>query len=242
MKNHLLSRLLLAGLLTPLAAHAATVFVANPSFETPTTAPGTFQTSAAPAGWSAYGTIDFGWRTVGVVNPASTTLYLDPAPQGANVGVVFLGPTFANSEAGLRQTLAATLQTSTRYTLTVAVGNMGNDAQYPHNTFDFSGFPGYRVDLLAGDTVIASDNNTLLPGEGRFLTSTVELSIGASHALSGQQLGIRLVNLDSAAGIEVNFDDVHLDATAIPEPASAAALVGMFAVALSCARRRRPQS
>jgi hypothetical protein len=46
--------------------------------------------------------------------------------------------------------------------------------------------------------VIASDSNTLLPGEGLFLTSTVTVSTGDNHPLTGQTLGIRLVNLNSA--------------------------------------------
>lgn len=221
------------------AVRAASLLILNPSFETPVTAPGTFVTDAAPSGWSTYGNIHFFGRAVGVLNPASTTLYLDPAPQGANVGVVFLLDAGPAVESGLVQTLADTLQTETRYVLTVAVGNIANDANPPHNSFDFAGFPGYRVDLLAGGTVIASDDNTLLPGEGRFLTSTVEISIGASHALAGQALGIRLVNLDGAEGIEVNFDDVRLEATPVPEPAGAASLFGLVALAGAVVARAR---
>lgn len=235
-------RLLLCAALSPCAlpqARAVALDIVNPGFESPATDPGTFQTNSAPPGWSAYGDLDFGLRTIGVVNPNSTTLYLDPVPEGSNVGVVFLAHTFQNVESGMVQTLSATLQTHTVYTLTVEVGNMNNDSNFPHNQFEFSGFPGYRVDLLAGGAVVASDNNTLLPGEGRFLTSTVQLSVGASHALVGQNLGIRLVNLDSAGGIEVNFDDVRLDATAIPEPAAAAGLLGGALLFGTLAARRR---
>jgi hypothetical protein len=41
----------------------------------------------------------------------------------------------------------------------------------------------------------------------------VQLTTGAAHPNAGEALTIRLVNLDAAAGIEVNFDDVRLDAT-----------------------------
>ncbi len=154
-------------------------------------------------------------RTIGVLNPNSTVLYADPVPDGSNVGVTFLQPQM-NDEAGLQQTLAATLQVLTQYTLTVEVGNLAYDG----GPFPFTGFPGYRIDLLAGTSVLASDDDTLLPGEGRFLTSTVEFSTGATHPNAGEALSIRLVNLDAAPGIEVNFDDVRLDATPLsPCPA-----------------------
>ena len=66
--------------------------------------------------------------------------------------------------------------------------------------------------------MVASDNNSLLPGEGRYLTSTVTVDIGPSHPSTGQPLGIRLVNLNSAAGIEVNWDNVRLESSPIPPP------------------------
>lgn len=202
--------------LIPMAVWAVPLTVVNHSFETPATPPGTFVTNAPPNGWSTFGSINFSGRVIGVVNPNDTTLYADLVPDGDNVGVTFLLPSFTNVEGGLQQTLVDTLQTQTEYTLTVEVGNMAVDATPPHNAFNFNGFPGYRIDLVAGSTVIASDNNTLLPGEGRFLTSTIHVSTGASHPNAGQALGIRLVNLDSAPGIEVNFDDVRLDAVPVP--------------------------
>ncbi len=198
-------------MLTVGGAHAVPVPVTNHSFELPVTGPGTFVTNAPPPGWAAYGdSLDFFERTIGVLNPNGTTLYVEAVPDGNNVGVTFLTPQM-DDEAGLQQTLAATLQTLTQYTLTVEVGNLANDV----TPYDFDGFPGYRIDLLAGTTVLASDDDTLLPGEGRFLTSTVQFSTGATHPNAGQALTIRLVNLDAAPGIEVNFDDVRLDATAL---------------------------
>ncbi|MBM3978379.1 MAG: hypothetical protein FJ299_15500 [Planctomycetes bacterium] len=200
---------------------ASSIAIQNASFELPAIAPGTFSTVSAPPGWQGYGSLNFGNRTIGVLNPATTVLYGAAVPDGSNVGVVFLldNPAqqmqFASLEAGLRQTLTSTLQTSTRYTLEVEVGNIAVDPTPPHNQFAFGGFPGYRVDLLAGGTVLASDTNTLLPSEGGFATSTVLFEVGASHPLAGQPLGIRLVNLNAAPGIEVNFDDVRLDATPI---------------------------
>ena len=200
----------------PTAPGPTAIPITNPSFETPVIAVGAFLTNAAPAGWTAFGNIDFGSRAIGVLRPATTTLYAVAVPDGNNVGVAFLldnagnQALFANSPAGLQQTLAATLQVRTTYTLLVNVGNIANDVNAP---FAFGGFPTYRVDLLAGGVVVASDNNTLLPGEGQFLLSTITLTVGATHAQAGLPLAIRLVNLNGAAGIEVNFDNVRLTAT-----------------------------
>ena len=200
----------------------SSLVVSNHSFEFPAIAAGTFSTTAAPPGWSAYGNLNFNARTIGVLRPGTTTLYAEPAPLGQNVGVIFLmdNPAnqtfFANLEAGMRQTLAATLQTRRQYTLRVEVGNIANDVNAP---FQFGGFPNYRIDLLAGTNVLASDNNSRLPGEGRFLTTTVAVATAASHPFAGQPLGIRLVNLNSAPGIEVNWDNVRLESSPLPPPA-----------------------
>ncbi|MBC8040574.1 MAG: PEP-CTERM sorting domain-containing protein [Opitutaceae bacterium] len=244
MKTFLLTTLTLAATLS--SARAELLTVQNASFETLFLADNTFNVaSPGPAGWSAYGTINHNNRSIGAVNPTGSLLYPGGAPEGRNVGVVFLldnasnQSQFAGIESGLVQTLSATLQTNTHYTLTVEVGNMANDPATTNNAFVFTGFPGYRVDLLAGGQVIASDNNSLLPSEGTFLTSQFSLSIGASHVLAGQALGIRLVNLNAGPGIEVNFDHVRLDATAIPEPATFASLFGAATLAMAIFRRRR---
>jgi hypothetical protein len=204
-----------------LAAHgtrAEEIPLLNASFEMPAIPSGTFHATAPPPGWLVYGNgVNFGARTVGVLNPTGTMLYPGGAPDGDNVGVVFLLDDFGNQthfagiEAGMQQTLAATLETDTMYTLTVEVGNIGNDPAPPHNQFQFTGFPGYRIDLLAGGVPIASDGS-LLPPEGEFLASTLQVAIGRSHPQAGTAIGIRLVNLNSAPGLEVNFDDVRLAA------------------------------
>lgn len=69
--------------------------------------------------------------------------------------------------------------------------------------------------------MLASDENTLVPGEGQFLTSTAEVSVASSHVDLGQPITIRLTNLDQEPGIEVNFDDVRLEAVPFPDPSIA---------------------
>lgn len=224
-----------AALALSTSAVAQPITVNNFSFENPVTAPATFTggTAFGPTGWSVYNageTNDF--RYFGVWNPATTTSYLDPI-HGANVGVAFLMNDFNIAEAGLQQTLTATLQAGTQYTLRVEIGNF---APQP-GPFDFAGFPGYRVDLMAGTTVLASDPNTLAPGEGRLLTSTVEYAAFAGNPNLGQSLRIRLVNLNGP-GTEVNFDNVRLDAAPVPEPATLGFFAAGAVLLMRTARRR----
>ncbi|MBM5813098.1 MAG: hypothetical protein FJ191_14265 [Gammaproteobacteria bacterium] len=198
---------------------AVSLPIVNAGFEAPAIAVGSFSTTAPPNGWVAVGNIDFSLRTVGVLHPATTQLYPAGAPEGNNVGVVFLLDDFAvqglftNQPAGLAQTLGSTLATSTRYELSVEIGNIANDPDPPNNLFQFNGFPGYRIELLAGGVLLAARENAVLPAEGTFLTDTLAFESGASHPLAGQALGLRLLNLNAAPGIEVNFDDVRLEAT-----------------------------
>ncbi len=190
------------------------ITIENSSFESPTTPNDSFITTAPPTSWTAYGAINNNNRSVGVLNPNATTLYLDPVPHGFNVGVTFLMDNagnqlqFNNSPAGMEQTLTAQLQLNSKYTLTTYVGNLGPGSPPP--PFQFTGFPNYRIELLAGGVVIVQDSNTLLPGEGRFLISTLVVDILSTHPQAGQNLGIRLINLNSAVGIEVNFDRLTL--------------------------------
>jgi len=203
------------------ATGVVSLAISNHSFEFPVIPADSFNVAAPPPGWLSFGSINNNNRSVGVLDPAGSTLYAGSVPHGENVGVTFLMDNpqnqtfFANSEAGLRQTLAATLQTRRRYTLRVEVGNIANDVNAP---FAFAGFPNYRIDLLAGTNVLASDRNTLRPAEGRFLTSTVAVNVAASNPFVGQPLGIRLVNLNSAPGIEVNWDNVRLESAPLDPP------------------------
>jgi hypothetical protein len=191
--------------------------------------PTAFPVGAAPSGWSSYGAVGAP-AYIGVLNPGVmaeeplATGFPDGAPEGDNVVLTFFDGHQGGAEFGVQQTLTATLQLRTRYTLTVEVGNIasGISAVQPYagyGFFDLRGFPGYRIDLLAGTTVIASDNDSLLPDDGEFLTSTFDVVIGNGHDNEGESLTIRLVNLnnqdvnDPVIDLEVDFDDVRLDAT-----------------------------
>ncbi|MBL9103132.1 MAG: hypothetical protein JNL82_19455 [Myxococcales bacterium] len=194
------------------------VEVENPGFEADPVAAGSYDDKIVPAGWSEYDPDDIvglDYNSLGVLNPTGTALYPGGAPEGDNVALIFLWrDQTSGSPAGYVQTLGAAALADTAYTLRVRVGNIAAEGGVP---YDLSGFPGYRVELLAGGTVVAADDDTLAPAEGEFLESVVEFTAEAGDPAIGLPLAVRLVNLNAAdSGIEVNFDDVRL--TCAPAP------------------------
>lgn len=144
------------------------------------------------------------------------------ATDGERVALAFnFDGTGDAGEYGLQQTLAATLEADTLYTLSVDVGNIATAVTEGGATFFLDGNPGYRVDFLAGETLLASDNSALTGAiaEGEFETSVVTFEAPADHAQLGEALTIRLVNLNETAlvpagnDLEIDFDNVRLTAT-----------------------------
>lgn len=223
-------------------AAAQPVAIVNAGFET-TQNPLPFGhlTVQTPPGWLAYdpqGIIDNTLDAVGTIYPGNLTFFPAGAPEGVNVALVYIEGDVGTGPVGLRQVLTSRLQTNTRYILTSQVGNIASGFSPQLNTYyNLDGFPGYAVELLAGGEVIASDNNTLdgsIP-EGEFRLSTVSVTIPGTHPRAGQPLEIRLLNLNfpgtlEAPGIEVDFDDIQLDAIACPtittEPQSVQTCLG----------------
>ncbi len=163
-----------------------------------------------------------------VGNPGVYVNFPDGAPEGQRVAIAF---NFAGSsgqgEYGITQTLAAVLEPERTYTLRVEIGNIASGTAMSGDFLDLNGFPGYRIDLLAGGVVIGQDDNGLAGAipEGEFATSTIVVSTSALHPQLGQSLAVRLVNLNildpmfPGANIEVDFDDVRLDVVSAGNPA-----------------------
>jgi autotransporter-associated beta strand protein len=191
-------RMLVIPLLISGSAFAVTpITITNPGFELPVVEEGLYE--QAPTGWSAYNGAVLG-STVYAYNP-SIDDFATEAPEGSNVaGVLTL---LANGvEKGLSQTLSTTFKEGDAYQLTVKVG---------YSNY-FAVNPGYKIQLLAGGTVIAEDDNSLSPAFGQFVTSTLNYVYDpADSGLVNQALQIRLINkgLDDIQN-EVAFDDVQL--------------------------------
>ncbi len=246
-------------------APAAALTVINPGFEDISGESPSGEFTFGPLnGWGLYeetpgltsggagGTYFIGTLTpTDNVTPGTNEFFPAGAPEGSRVGIAFnFNGSGGGGEYGMVQTLGDALEVNTHYELSVQIGNIASGTATSTTFFPLNGFPGYRVDLLAGTTVLASDNNSLagLIPEGEFALTTVEFTTGDTHDDLGEFLGIRLVNLNvvdnSVANpndqdLEVDFDDVALTATSVPEPTSAAVLLG---ASIAFMARRRIKS
>lgn len=232
-------------------ANADLVPIINHGFED-TTGQTVFNefTFGEPTGWSNHdpnGIIPGPGIFPGTLEPNGVDFFNGPAPEGDRVAILFNSSREGDGEYGFEQTLATVLEPNTNYTLTVEVGNIASGVATNGTFFNLDEFPGYRVDLLAGGVVLAQDDNSLSIPEAEFATSTVSFSTAASHAQFGQPLGIRLVNLNvipdgfdqaSSPDLEVDFDNVQLNVTAIPEPGGMVFLT-LVVVILHLPRRSR---
>jgi hypothetical protein len=169
---------------------AAVIPITNAGFEDTPQLPGAF-TVVPPPGWALFNPSGMPeeYITTGVFNPSGFGYYTAPTPEGINVGFVAGSPFLAvPAPIGLTQVLSTNLQPFTLYTLQVAIGD-----PLSAGGFDLAGFPGYKVQLLAGGTVLAEDDNSLFGTfpEGTFAESSVLFTTGASHLNLGDPLEIR---------------------------------------------------
>nr|QIC52997.1 Stig cyclase [Westiellopsis prolifica SAG 16.93] len=205
------------GINTPASAKGAvSIPINNAGFEDPFIEVVDDYTVDTPPSWTTYNPNNLipekrtTWTSnngVGYVGPG-TQFYNQAAPEGRNIGYIYLAQKPGSGIAGFEQILNATLEPDTKYTLKVDVGNFAGTFK----GVSFAGFPGYRVELLAGDTVLAADHNNLFIKEGEFKTSTVTYTTTAKDLHLGQKLRIRLINLlqDKFSGLD--FDNVRLTA------------------------------
>ncbi len=181
----------------PALAQADPVTIKNPSFEDP----------AVPDGGFTIGSIT-DWITsgvTGVLHPL-TPFHFDFVPDGLQVG-------YSNG-GSLSQVLDDTLQANTIYTLNVDVGKRSDCCQTPFS---------YSVQLWAGDVLLVSDMDSVVPDPGSFATVTVTYTSSDSDPGLGQPPQI----VFSADGsVQTAFDNLLLDASpasvrasAQPEPA-----------------------
>jgi hapalindole H/12-epi-hapalindole U/12-epi-fischerindole U synthase len=233
------------------SVQAVVIPVVNPGFENIT---GQFVynefTFGTPVGWQVhdpFGIVAQPDIYVGTLRPNGVQFFPTLAPEGQRVAILFNSGREGLGEYGFRQTLTAPLLTNTTYHLSVRVGNIASGTAVDGVFYNLDHFPGYRVDLLAGNTVIASDNNSLQLAEGQWGVSVVSLAVSDGAGLPiGQMLGVRIVSLNqipagftaqTSPDLEVDFDEVRLFRTiAIPEPGVMLSAGAMIPLAL---RRRR---
>ena len=158
------------------------LYVVNPGFEAVTLNSGS--TSAPIPSWVEN-------CTCSTIRPTS-----DQVPNGLNEGVNAL----QMSQGSISQKLIATIQPNTTYTLQVDIGQRADQS-----------FDGYTTTLMAGSTVLGTDNNALVPQAGGLVTSTVTYYASASDPNIGQPLGVVLAV--GTSGQQTIFDDVRVTGT-----------------------------
>jgi acyl-CoA thioesterase I len=191
--------------------------IANPSFETPALSDGALaQGPGDIGGWQFSGT---SLTYTGIFNPPSGSY---PAAggngtptgaEGANAAYLFNNGGASESVA-LSQTLSAVLAAETDYELKVAIGRF-----LPSQPYDFSLYGGYRIELLAGGSVIATGSDAVLPAVGAFADATATVAAAdIPAALIGQPLTVRCTISDNVEDRSTHFDHVRLRATPRPCP------------------------
>ena len=187
MQTFLLS---LAGLSVWTASAQVNIPILNPQFDWDvlTCSPGNLCYPQSPGitGWQ------FGPETN--VQKMSTVQY--PGAPAAGIYVASLG--YPPSTGSILQTLGATVQANTTYTLKVSVGAR---ADLP--------FTGYTVSLLAGNLLLASGHKAT-PVGGTFATEVVVYESGATPAQLGQPLQILITSIGDG---QANISGVSLTAT-----------------------------
>jgi hypothetical protein len=200
------------------SAHAASLNVLNPGFELPGPAA---DAVVIPDNWVR--SVEDGYPDIAVYSPPGV-------PEGVNAAYMFSG--WWNAfDYTLTQQLSDVLTADTVYTLQVDVGCPNWDGALL--TLD------YRVDLLAGNTVVASDDDGLTFNGFGWQTSTVTYTALADNPDLGQPLTIRLVNKANEVDDEVDWDNVRLDASPVPEPTSLLLAASLFGLGLRRIRRSK---
>ena len=201
-------------ILVSAAAAGAPVSIVNASFESPVLGDGGF-TTASIDGCSYSGSVAHG-----VFNPTPSGL-VSP-PDGAQVAFLDGGGTVVS----VTQTLSAVLAAGESYVL---------EADFAYR-INCCLTPTFTLALLAGGSPVASVTGG--PGDGfsntAFKTATVNFTAPAAGPQLGTALGIR-ISMTGATNEQIVFDNVRINASPVPLPASGL----LLAPALGWLARRR---
>lgn len=194
-------------LLSADATYAFTLNVVNPGFEADQLSDGGFTINSFEKGWRRL----FTGGNAGVFNPPNTA-YKGASTPGSSFELTQGENVAYTNGSEIEQNLTAVLKPNFIYKLSVEVGQR-LDAPFPST--------GAFIELLAGSNVIASVNPiSPIPSTGGFITTELTFTSSGNSPLLGENLGIRLGSNDFGAFFtgQVNFDNVSLRATPVPEP------------------------
>ncbi len=212
--------------------HAASILVANHSFEGPVTSDYVSINGGLP-GWSAPEFVNtYVVKNGGLVSYTSgvtgnQALFLEPYNDGSNSYVYQnTGETFA---AGT-------------YTMTVDIGyglGFATDGGNATANFQLLSYDGSSYNYTVGAAATTVSAATLAGHNGSVQSYTYTLNLDGTEAFIDDAVVIFLQAQTTTPGIwqNVSYDNVRLDFTAIPEPSSVTMLLGGIG-ALTLLRRR----
>jgi hypothetical protein len=204
-----LSTILLALLLIASPALATSVKIENPSFKD------SLDSLQLEPNWGDFGLGITGWNYTGTgisgVWFPNENAYEVGMPDGQSIGFLDGG------SGSIFQSLDHSLKPSTTLTLSLEIGNR-----------NFWGSPGYEVQLLAGDTVLAGRGD-VMPEEGYF--SPLELIYETKDDDPfGEALGIKITLLSEFG--QLNFDNIKLSNDTKPDSVSEPATLLLLGIGL----------
>lgn len=214
---------------TVVRAQGQSISVPNYSFETPTTTfvsslINSWQETPQPGWYDPAQNGGYTWaQLVGVfANTASGATDHITNLDGNQAALMFGLP-----QMGLYQDLSSTFQAGKAYHLTVGVVGQGG-GMLDGVTLDLQLY--YRTSptttVVIGDTTV-TENSTNFPDHTTVQNFTLDIpTVQATDAWAGQPIGIEILSTSnfSNAGGYWDLDNVQLNATPAPEPASVALL------------------
>ncbi|MFN6110574.1 MAG: hypothetical protein ACK493_09375 [Planctomycetota bacterium] len=148
------------------------------------------------------------------------SLLTPPATDGVNVA-------FQNDKGYLLQILDRTFQRGDNLELKVDIGWR----------LDVPDLPNYSIQIMAGNTILASYSEQSILVHGGWGTAVANYTFNEDQAgLIGEQLKIKLETRRDWR--QINYDNVRLELTAVPEPNAVAGLLFIFSVGLAVRRTR----
>lgn len=200
-------------------------------------AAGQDSTITAVPGWQFTATQVSPYTSYGGVSDLAAANH---GPEGSidnNIAWFFINEGRQTGSISAQQSLAASLQNNTRYTLTLRVAQSAHAEGDP--LLDNPLFPTLGNGVNTGNVFarlwvnsvatpmpgfLAGSSSVSAPGDNEWVNWTLVWETGANELLAGGTLGIELYNQANTQSlsvpVEVFFDDVAITTSAVPEPSS----------------------